>query len=172
LRWARTTIASFYTAFFLLAVWIFPLFSAEPKLAPVYQRITHMVPLGFPILLLAPAIILDWLWPKLNAVWPEATLGQKWLEALIVGVVFVGTLVIVQWPFANFLMSPAAGSWIFGADYHPYMASPDWWGVRHLFMPSEAAAVFWRRMAWAVFAATACTRLGIMFGNWMKKVQR
>jgi hypothetical protein len=69
-------------------------------------------------------------------------------------------------------MSPAARNWVFGTEYHPYMASPDWWGVRNLFFPSETAALFWRRMAWAVFAAVMCTRLGIMFGNWMRKVQR
>jgi hypothetical protein len=172
LRWARTTTASFYTVFFLLAVWIFPLFAAEPKLAPVYQRITHMVPLGFPILLLAPAIVLDLLWPKLNALWPNADFGQKWLQATLVGVIFVGSLVIVQWPLADFLMSPASRNWVFGTEYHPYMASPDWWGVRNLFFPPETTAIFWRRMALALVYAILCTRLGIMFGNWMRKVQR
>jgi hypothetical protein len=172
LRWARTIAAAFYTVFFLVALWTFPLFSAEPKLAPVYQHITHMIPLSFPILLLAPAIVLDWLWPKLNAIWPEASFGEKWLQACIVGVVFVGALVIVQWPFADFLMSPTARNWVFGTEYHPYMASPEWSTVRNLFIPSEPSAIFWRRMAWAVVAAIACTRLGIMFGNWMRKVQR
>jgi hypothetical protein len=173
LRWARTTAAAFYTVFFLLALWIFPLFAAEPKLAPVYQRITHMVPLSFPILLLAPAIVLDLLWPKMNALWPKPGFGVKWLQALVVGVVFVGALVIAQWPFANFLMSPASRNWVFGTEYHPYMASPEWYGVRNLFWQYETTAGhFWSNMAWAVFAATLCTRLGIMFGNWMRKVQR
>jgi hypothetical protein len=53
------------------------------------------------------------------------------------------------------------------------MAPPEWFGVRNVFMPYETtAAHFWRNMAWAVFAATLCTRLGITFGNWMRKVQR
>ena len=30
-------------------LWLFPLFSAEPKLGPVYQPITHFVPLEFPL---------------------------------------------------------------------------------------------------------------------------
>lgn len=173
LRWARTTTAGFYTLFFLLGMWIFPLFAAEPKLGPVYQRITHMVPLGFPILLLAPAIALDLLWRKMNVVWPEPGFGLKWLQAAVAGIVFVAALIAVQWPFANFLMSPAARNWVFGTLNHPYMAPPDWYGVRNLFMPYETTAVqFWRHMAWALFAATMCTRLGIMFGNWMRKVQR
>lgn len=175
LRWARTTIAAFYTAFFVLGVWIFPLFAAEPKLGPVYQRITHMIPLGFPILLVAPAVALDMLWPKMNAIWPTPLFGVKWVQATIAGIVFVAALIAVQWPFANFLMSPAARNWVFGTLYHPYMASPEWGSVRNVFWvpPWESTAFqFWRNLAWAVFAAILCTRLGIMFGNWMRKVQR
>src|SRR5882672_8229231 len=33
-RWARTAMTGFYTVFFLLAIWIFPLFAAEPILGP------------------------------------------------------------------------------------------------------------------------------------------
>jgi hypothetical protein len=173
LKWARTMVAAFYTVVFTLGVWIFPLFAAEPKLGPVYQRITHMVPLGFPILLLAPAIALDWLWPKMNAIWPKPGFGVKWLQALVAGIVFIAALVAVQWPFATFLMSPASRNWVFGTMNHPYMASPDWYGVRNVFWQYEqTAGHFWANMAWAVVAATLCTRLAIMFGNWMRKVQR
>jgi hypothetical protein len=170
--WARTAMAALYTVFFILGVWIFPLFSAEPKLAPVYQRITHMIPLGFPVLLLAPAIALDLLWQKLNATNPEPTFGAKWLQAVIAGFVYVAAFVVAQWPFANFLMSPASRNWVFGTLDHPYMVPPDWYGVRNLFLPAEPPLRFWLRMAVAVSFATLFTRLGIMFGNWMRKVQR
>jgi hypothetical protein len=90
----------------------------------------------------------------------------------VAGIVFVAALVVVQWPFANFLMSPASRNWVFGTLNHPYMAPPEWFGVRNLFMPSEGATVFWERMALAVSFAAGFTRLGIMFGNWMRKVQR
>jgi hypothetical protein len=173
LRWARTITAAFYTVLFTLGVWIFPLFTAEPKLGPVYQRITHMIPLGFPLLLLAPAIVLDLLWPKMDKLWPNAGFSVKWLQALVAGIVFVAAMVAAQWPFANFLMSPASRNWIFGTLDHPYMADPEWYGVRNVFWQYETTAGhFWTNMAWAVFAATLCTRLGIMFGNWMRKVQR
>ncbi|HEY6306559.1 MAG TPA: hypothetical protein VI488_08910 [Candidatus Angelobacter sp.] len=172
LRWARTTMAALYTIFFLLAVWIFPLFAAEPKLAPVYQHITHMIPLGFPVLLLGPAIALDLLWRKLNAREPTPGFEDKWLQATAAGVVFVAALVAAQWPFADFLMSPASRNWVFGTLNHPYMVPPEWFGVRNLFKPFEGMGPFAIRMALAVFAATMCTRLGIMFGNWMRKVQR
>jgi hypothetical protein len=172
LRWARTGAAAIYTFLFALGVWIMPQFSAEPKLAPVYQHITHMVPLAFPILILAPAFALDLLWQKLNAVQPTPGFGEKWLQATVAGMVYVPALIAAQWPFAVFLMSPASRNWVFGTLDQPYMVPPDWYGARNLFLPFEGWAHFGIRLAWAVFSATLCTRLGIMFGNWMRKVQR
>src|SRR5205807_6474952 len=54
-RWGATTMAAIYTVMLLGFQWILPLFPAEPKLGPVFQRVTHFVPNGFPLLLLAPA---------------------------------------------------------------------------------------------------------------------
>ena len=65
-RWARTIITGVYTAFVLIMMWVLPLFPAQPKLGPVYQNITHMVPLPFPILLIVPAFVLDLVWPLLG----------------------------------------------------------------------------------------------------------
>lgn len=171
-RWGRTMVAAIYTALFLLGVWIFPLFPGEPKLGPVYQRVTHMVPLAFPILILAPAVVLDWLWPKLEARWPQPGFGAKWAEAAITGVVFLAALLAAQWPFAYYMTSQASGNWFFGTQYHPYMVPSEWPGVSGGFMPMRSLARFWFFMGWAVFASIMFTRLGIMFGNWMRKVQR
>ncbi|HEY6273303.1 MAG TPA: hypothetical protein VIX19_15090, partial [Terriglobales bacterium] len=111
--------------------------------------------------------------PKMNAIWSNPGFGVKWLQALVAGVVFIAALMVVQWPFATFLMSPASRNWVFGTMNHPYMASPDWYGVRNVFWQYEqTAGHFWANMAWALVVATLCTRLGIMFGNWMRKVQR
>ena len=205
LRWSRTAVAGIYTVLFLLALWIFPLFPAEPKLGPVYQRVTHMVPLAFPVLILASAFALDLLWPRLETMLDEPP-GMKWLrgagialavmvasvfvglnllftkdrrtaltrwaQAAIAGIVFLAALIAVQWPFANLLISPAAGNWFFGTLHHPYMVPSDWGGVKGVFVPYETTAQFWRNMAWAIFASVMFTRLGITFGNWMRKVQR
>ncbi|HKF22806.1 MAG TPA: hypothetical protein VKE93_14645 [Candidatus Angelobacter sp.] len=62
-RWARTIVSGIYSLFVLLMMWVLPLFSAQPKLGPVYQNITHMVPLPFPILLIVPAFALDLMAP-------------------------------------------------------------------------------------------------------------
>ena len=58
-RWATTIITVIYTIFILGQLWILPLFPAEPKLGPVYQKVTHFIPWDFPLLLLVPALALD-----------------------------------------------------------------------------------------------------------------
>ena len=98
-RWAATIIATFYTAFMATMVWLFPLFPAEPKLGPVYQPITHFIPLEFPLLLLVPAIAIDLVRARLAA-WP------RWRLAPVLGAVFVATFVAAEWPFATFMQSP------------------------------------------------------------------
>src|SRR5436305_9332639 len=100
-RWARTTMVAVYTVGFMLLVWIVPLFPGEPKLGPVYQRVTHMLPLYFPLLLVAPALALDFLWPKMK------TWG-KWQASIVAGMAFVLVLMALQWPFGSFLMSDAS----------------------------------------------------------------
>ena len=47
-RWAATIVAGTYTAVMIAGVWVLALFPAEAKLGPVYQPITHFVPLRVP----------------------------------------------------------------------------------------------------------------------------
>jgi hypothetical protein len=96
-RWAATWMTAVYMAFAIGEILILPLFPAQPKLGPVYTQVTHMIPAKFPILLVAPALALDLLWRHR----PQ----KLWLTAVASGVIFVAVLVIVEWPFANFLMS-------------------------------------------------------------------
>jgi hypothetical protein len=79
-RWARTIMTGIYSAFVLILMWVLPLFPAHPKLGPVYQDITHMVPLPFPILLIVPAFALDLVWPLVG----EPQVWSK-LSRLVIG---------------------------------------------------------------------------------------
>jgi hypothetical protein len=165
-RWARTIMVSVYMGFFLLALWIVPLFPGEPKLGPVYQHVTHMLPLRFPILLLAPAIALDILWPRIKS-W------GKWQQSIVVGSAFVVVLMAIQWPFGNFLMSPAARNWVFGTQYFYYAMPPSAPEASNAFFPFEKTTFqFIRTMGFAFLAAILSTRLGIAWGNWMREVRR
>jgi len=165
-RWARTAMAGFYTIFFLLALWIFPLFSAEPKLGPVYQRVTHMISLHFPVLILPSALALDLLFQRIQD-------RDKWFQAVAGGVVFVAVLIAVNWPFANFLMSPASRNWVFGTQQFAYFLNPTVASVRNVFFAWEQTTThFLVNMGWALVAGIVSTRVGITLGGWLQRVQR
>src|SRR5262252_3811899 len=65
-RWGATTVAAIYTGLWLAGKWIFPLFPAQAKLGPVFTPITHMIPLGFPVIVLPGAIVLDLVFDRLT----------------------------------------------------------------------------------------------------------
>ena len=165
-RWARTIMTGVYSAFVLILMWVLPLFPAQPKLGPVYQNITHMVPLPFPLLLVVPAFVLDLMWPLFKS-------APRWQQALFGGVAFLAILIAVQWPFATFLMTPAARNPFFATIDFPYFALPTSPTVNHVFVQWErTAGQFWRNMGIAFFASVVSMWLGIVYGEWLKKVKR
>jgi hypothetical protein len=165
-RWAATIVTSVYTILILGFLWILPLFPAEPKLGPVYNQVTHFVPSGFPILIVIPAMVLDFLWSR-TAEW------GAWKQSLISGAVFLAVLLAVQWPFATFLQSPGARNWFFGSAYFDYLTGPASYQRRYLFWQLEpTVSAFWTQMALALVCAVLSTRFGLAAGNWMRKVQR
>jgi hypothetical protein len=165
-RWAASIVIGIYSVFLIGCVWILPLFPATPKLGPVYTQVTRFVPPEFPLLLIAPALALDWLWSR-TPHW------NPWLQAIVSGPVFVGVLMAVQWPFASFLMSPASRNWVFGTIYFDYNLHPNSYYARNLFVPLEKTpGRFWGEMTAAVAGAVVTTRLGIGWGNWMREIRR
>ncbi|MGH9666953.1 MAG: hypothetical protein ACRD9L_21220, partial [Bryobacteraceae bacterium] len=95
-RYGSAVIACVYMALVCGMLWILPLFPAEPKLGPVYNKVTQFIPPPFPILLAIPAFALDLLWPRVET-W------KKWGQAAAGGAVFLSVAIAVQWPFGNFL---------------------------------------------------------------------
>lgn len=165
-RWARTIISGSYFLFVLLMLWILPLFPAQPKLGPVYQNITHMVPLPFPVLIVVPAFLLDLIWPMLKD-------APKWKQALVGGVTFMAVLIVVQWPFTSFLMSKAARNWALAPSDFPYFAPPTSPTVRHVFIHWEETPVeFWSLIGLAFVISVVSMRIGITYGNWLAKIRR
>jgi hypothetical protein len=165
-RWAAATVAGIYSLFIAGCVWILPLFPAEPKLGPVYQPVTHFIPPEFPLLLIAPALALDILWARTES-W------NAWRRAIVSGVVFLAALVAAQWPFANFLMSPWSRNWFFGTMYFDYGTPPASSYFRNVFFALEkTAAGFWMEMAAALAIAMLMIRLGLAWGDWMRRIRR
>jgi len=165
-RWAATIVMAFYSVFLLLMLWILPLVPAETKLGPVYRQVTSLVPGEFPLLLIVPALALDLLWAK-TAAW------NKWIQAAVSGAVFLAIFVAVQWPFASFLMSPAARNRFFGAIYFDYNLHPSSSYVRYLFFSTEPTrGAFWMEMSLAAVCAIVSARLGMAWGDWMQRIRR
>ena len=166
-RWAATKVTVIYFVLWLLTLWLLPLVPAAAKLGPVNTRITHLVPLRFPLLLFAGAAALDYLLDK-------TALRNKWFQAAVAGTGFLVAFVLVQWPMGSFLISPHAENWVFGTDYYPYMLGPSLYKeYAHAFQAYEVTrAQFWRGMGYALLAAILTTRIGLAWGSWMHGIKR
>jgi hypothetical protein len=164
-RWAATTISTIYVASVIGFILIFPLFPAQPKLGPVYYPVTHLVPPKFPILLIAPAFALDLFWRRVRN-W------KLWQVALVSGVIFVAVMFVVEWPFANFLMSHASENRFFGSIYFDYNARPQGYDRMRRFFQPDSGVTLWLGLLRASLYAMISTWLGLLFGRWMRGVQR
>jgi hypothetical protein len=168
--WAFTIITAIYTAVMLAFEWILPLFPAQPKLGPVYQHVTHLIPLRFPLLLIVPAVVLDLLWRKIGR-WDWW--GSRWAQAAMGGPVFLVSLIAAQWPFATFLMTPAARNWFFGMNYFAYFDPANYLYDPYAFSRGEKTlAQFWGVLASAFVISIITTRLGLAWGDWMRRIRR
>jgi hypothetical protein len=164
-RWACTVMAAVYTAFNLGFLWILPLFAAEPKLGPVYRQVTHFIPWEFPLLVIVPAVAMDLVLHR-TAAW------RPLLRALAAGLTFLAVFFAVQWPFANFLMTPAARNWFVGTEYMDYGTPAQSLYARFLFPPPEPAPQFWRGMLIATAVSCLMVWLGIHAGRAMQRIRR
>jgi hypothetical protein len=164
-RWGCTMVASIYTAIGLASEWLLPLFPAQPKLGPVYHNVTHLIPLRFPLLLIVPAVVADLLLQRLEQ-------RSKWVKAALVGPAFVLSFMAVQWPFANFLMSPASRNWIFGTHYFAYFDPAGILYDAYRFDVTEKPGAFVIILALALVASVLTTRLGLAWGDWMRRLRR
>ncbi|HEX7050050.1 MAG TPA: hypothetical protein VF188_07625 [Longimicrobiales bacterium] len=167
LRWPATTVVGVYTVIRLLMIWILPLFPAEPRLGPIFQDVTHMVPPDFPLLLAVPAVFLD------LALQRFGTTRRRWLLAAALGGIFLVTFLVVQWPFAEFLLSPASRNRFFATDNFFYGLPPDAYTVRGEFYPSDRTPAALRNgLLIALGLAAVSARAGLWWGDWMARVRR
>ena len=165
-RWAATIVASLYTIMWLIGLWLFPLFPAEAKLGPVFTQVTHMIPLGFPALLLPGAIALDLALDRYRN-------KRKFMQAIAAGVGFFVAGIACNWPFANFLMKPAARNWVFGMNYFGYFMRPSDYHLAWEFSAYEKTRTeFWIGMGIALMVTIIAARVGMVWGDWVGRVKR
>jgi len=172
MRWAATGIALVYMASRIIPGWLLPLFPAEPKLGPIYGTVDHMIPMQFPLLLVAPAIVIDLLMHR-NGKDAESA-RRDWVRAPIIGLAFLAAFFIAQWPFADFLHSPAARTWIFFTDEFAYMlpTGSNARAYRYYGAHSLTSGALWAGLAIALVYAIVSARAGLAWGRWMRLVRR
>jgi hypothetical protein len=165
-RWGATTVAAIYTVWELGQLWLMPLFPATPKLGPVFTNVTHMVPLDFPILVIVPAVLIDLILNRWGA-------KSRWVLATVLGIVYVWAMVGVSWPFADFLITPAARDWIFGQGYFPYAVSPSEYHFQWEFGGvAQTAREFARGMGIATVVAIITSYVGLAAGDGIARLRR
>jgi len=165
-KWGATIVAAIYMALMLAALWIFPIFPAQPKLGPVYTNVTNMVPMGFPVLLVVPAFLLDLVMDRFGG-------RGKWFLSIVAGSAFLAALIAVQWPFGVFMISPAARNALFGQIYFPYQMPPSMYQLAYQFQSFEPTrSAFWLSLGIALVASILSVRVGLAFADWLSRIRR
>jgi len=198
ISWPATRVAAVYMIFMCLMDWILMLFPAQPKLAPIFNPVTHMVPLPFPLLLIFPALAIDLILRKVaesytasNAFGGAAVSSFSPSDeeragvrgafhriglAIALGTVFFVIVIAVQWYFSKFMLSPYSRNGFFFSDRV----------FGYNFPKGEWQTQFWRldptkpnadpinisSIFVVLVLASISSWVGLFFGRWMRKVRR
>lgn len=166
-RYLMTIIAGLFMVVILVPSWLIQFIPATPQLAPVLNPIDHFQPLNFPLALVVPALVMDWImhrFPKSN----------DWLLAALLAFAFIAVLFVVQRPLSEFfLTSPLSRNRLLLGYSWPY-SLPYNWPDRYRFPPQlvEGPLRLARGLAIAFVVSFVAVRIGLWVGNWMRNVQR
>src|SRR5687767_5381505 len=163
-KWPATTVALIYAAFQMVMLLLLPLFPGQPLLGPIFVQVDRFMPPDFPLLLVVPALAIDLL---IRRATPGA--WRDWGLALVLAVVFVLTFLTVQWPFADFLVSPWARNDFFGSHRMDYGVPPEIQQRFYQLNPPDNLAA---GLPIAIAIGFVSARLGLWWGNWMSRVRR
>ena len=167
LRWAATATAGVYMFIMLIMLWVLPIFHATPRLGPVLNHFDHYQPFHFPLLLIIPALALDFVLIKTAQLKP-------FVQVILASLLFLLLFFIVQWNFGGFLQtSPYARNWFFGSYAWYFGANPDW-PYRYAFYPDNinTGLQLFKGLLIAGVLAILSGLTGNKWGSWMKRVQR
>jgi hypothetical protein len=166
MRWGMTAIAAGYFLVVAITNWILQLFPAEPKLGPILTHLTHFQPSQFPLLVVVPALAMDWVMQRSRS--------GDWVKAFLLSVTFILLLLAVEYPLSGFLLeSPGARNWFFGAQTWYYGAPPDA-PYRYKFRPNDIAPlmVMAKGLGIALVIGMFSARISLRWGKWLQSIQR
>jgi hypothetical protein len=168
-RWGATKAAAIYIALELCIIWVLQLSPATPKLAPIFNSVTNMIPQPFPLLLIVPAFAIDVLHGR--------AARSDWMRAAQIGAAYVVLMVAIHWYFSGFLLSPAARNFFFGVDQWDYnlQVGPwryEYWGYELNAAGQWSPLRFFGGCAIAVAIAALSSRMGLFVGASLSRVRR
>jgi hypothetical protein len=166
-KWGITYICLLFLVFHWSVNATIRLFPAEPLLGPIHNKISTYQTLGFPLLLFIPAFFMDWLRDRFSA-------KNDWIVALILSVTFTTILLASHYPFGTFLHeSPLARNWFWGSYSWSFQNDADW-EYRYKFRPwNNTDTIGWvKGLGMALALSFVSSKIGLVWGNWMKQVQR
>jgi hypothetical protein len=162
--WPATTVALVYSALTMVMLLIQPLFPGQPLLGPIYVQIDRFMPPDFPLLLVAPALLIDLMMRRVTrGGW------RDWGLAAALSLAFVVAFLAAQWPFADFLVSPWARNDFFGSHRMDYSVPPHIQARWYQLNPPDNLAL---GLPIAIVIGFVSARLGLWWGNWLSRVQR
>ena len=129
-KWAATSTAAVYMIFAIAEILIFPLFPAQPKLGRLLSG--HSSRPGH-----SPSSSSR---PPSRSICSGKALALEALEGRAgFGLPVYRSADIVEWPFANFLLSKASENRFFGTMYFDYNSRPEAMTLRHFFDPDHGS---------------------------------
>jgi hypothetical protein len=102
---------------------------------------------------------------------------NDWKLAVLLGVTWVVIMLAVHWFWADFLLSPAARNFFFGADQWSYTDRLGDWRYRFWSLDVDAAgkwnpARFARGVGIAMLLGIVASRISLALGSGMARVKR
>lgn len=162
-----TQSAVVYSLVSLSMVWLLPRFEAEPRLAPIFNPVTHMVPPPFPLLLVLPALAIDlyrWAFRRWRTWVADAVFASG------AAVLFLLVFTPVQWAFSGFLIGPGADNGFFaGNRFFSFASRPEWKGQ---FWGLERDPLTLGRLGWALLIALGSAGIGVLAGRFHGAIRR
>ena len=158
--------AAVYTAAVCAMIWILPLVPAHALIGPVFEKVDHMVPPRFPLLLLVPALVFD---RMAGARDPAGR--DSWANAVVLGLVFTAMFVAVQWVFAGFLLSPASEGFFFAGGGRHWPFYVDIGEERRQFWEPDGRLTLVAALL-CVILATLSARVGLALGRFTEDLER
>jgi hypothetical protein len=102
---------------------------------------------------------------------------RDWSLSVALGAAFVLVMVAAHWYWGEFLISPAARNWVFGADQWDYNSRVGPWRYQFWNLERDASGnfspiLFWRGIGIAIVYAIVSSRIGLWWGKGMALIKR